>query len=945
MSFFTKIFGDPNTRVINSLMPFVAQVNTFEAHVSGLSDDELKGKTVFFRERLGREESLDALLPEAFAVCREVSRRVLKQRHYDVQVIGASVLHRGQIAEMRTGEGKTLTATLAVYLNALIGKGVHVVTVNDYLAMRDSVWMGKLYHALGLSISSIQHEAAYLYDPHYHSSQEEEKKDIQEETEEGSETQNFRIQHDFLRPCSRKEAYLADITYGTNNEFGFDYLRDNLVSDLDRMVQRPLHFAIIDEARTPLIISGPAGESSGLYTTFAQVVSRLTENEDYNIDEKLRAATLTDTGFQKVENMLGMKDMYTTANISTLHHIEQALKARALFKRDKDYVVKENEVIIVDEFTGRLMHGRRYSEGLHQAIEAKEGVKIQRESQTYATVTFQNYFRLYKKLSGMTGTAATEAEEFAKIYKLEVVTIPTNKPMIRKDHQDRIYISEKGKYAAVVEEIRQCHERGQPVLVGTISIERNEYLSALLEREGVPHKLLNAKNHEKEAETIAQAGKAGAVTIATNMAGRGVDIILGGNPADADDARAVRECGGLYVIGTERHESRRIDNQLRGRSGRQGDPGMSLFFISLEDDLMRIFGSERMKGMLGKLGAPEDMPIENSFITKCIEEAQRKVESHHFDTRKHLLEYDDVMNKQREMIYKRRRDILAEFERETNEDGDIVIPSDPPTGGENPDDSEKDEIATVASLPRNDSVTLREMVLTMIEEEIEHVVTFHTTREEDQAREWNIQEIYETMHTIFPVSQSDRKGLTDIYETGDRILTEPEKRTHIISYLCHLARQSFTALETHVAENMKKQGIPMTSHVAMAYIEKDLLIRCIDTLWIEHLEAIDHLRTGIGLRGYGQHDPLVEYKREAFRLFSELLSLIHRQVVYSIFKIGAFSDQVVESSKKLTYSAPAKDASGGSASASSHSSGGAKVGRNDPCPCASGKKYKRCHGA
>lgn len=935
MSFLTKLFGDPNKRVIDSLLPLVERVNSFEAHASSLSDDELKGKTVVFRERLSRGESLDALLPEAFAVCREVSKRVLKQRHYDVQLIGGSVLHHGQIAEMRTGEGKTLTATLAVYLNALTGKGVHVVTVNDYLAMRDSAWMGRVYYALGLSTSSIQHEAAYLYDPEYRQPQEEDEKEKDEdddEEKEKSETQSFRIQHDFLRPCSRKEAYLADITYGTNNEFGFDYLKDNLVPDLNRMVQRPLHFAVIDEvdsilideARTPLIISGQAEESTGMYTTFAQMVSKLTENEDYNVDEKLRAATLTEAGFSRIENLLGMKDMYTTANISMLHHIEQALKARALFKRDKDYVVKDNEVVIVDEFTGRMMHGRRYSEGLHQAIEAKEGVKIQRESQTYATVTFQNYFRLYEKLSGMTGTAATEAEEFAKIYKLEVVMIPTNKPMIRQDKQDRIYISEKGKYAAVVEEIKQCHECGQPVLVGTISIERNEYLSALLEREGVPHKLLNAKNHEKEAEIIAQAGRFGAVTIATNMAGRGVDIILGGNPPEPDEAERVRSIGGLCVIGTERHESRRIDNQLRGRAGRQGDEGMSLFFISLEDDLMRIFGSERMKGMLGKLGAPEDMPIENSFITKCIEEAQRKVESHHFDTRKHLLEYDDVINKQREVIYKRRKDILEEFERE----GDAsVIPSE----ARNPDDSETPQ-------------TLREMVVAMIEDEIQHVVTFHTTKEEDQSHEWNIQEIYETVHTIFPISQEDRRELKDIYESSDRVLSEPEKRTHIISYLCHLARQSFAALEVHIAENMKKQGVPMAPHVAMAYIEKDLLIRCIDTLWIEHLEAIDHLRTGIGLRGYGQHDPLVEYKREAFRLFSGLLSLIHRQVVYSIFKIGAFSDQQVQPSKNLVYSAPAKDASSGSAQ-HPHTTGGDKVGRNDPCPCGSGKKYKKCHGA
>ncbi|MBI4272846.1 preprotein translocase subunit SecA [Candidatus Uhrbacteria bacterium] len=920
MSFFKKFFGDPNKKVIEELEAIVARVNSFEEDFSRLTNDQLRAKTFEFRERLKDDTPLDELLPEAFAVVREAATRTLRQRHFDVQLVGGIVLHRGQIAEMRTGEGKTLTGTAAVYLNALTGKGVHVVTVNDYLAKRDAVWMGSVYHALGLTIGCIQHESAFLYDPAF--------KAQQEELETISEQASYQIQHDFLRPCTRREAYLADITYGTNNEFGFDYLRDNLVSRFEQAVQRELHYAIvdevdsilIDEARTPLIISAPAEDAPDEYYKFAEYVAKLTENEDYNIDEKMRAATLTEKGLARMEQWLGMGELYTADNLTTVHHIEQALKARALFKRDKDYVVKEDEVIIVDEFTGRLMYGRRYSEGLHQAIEAKERVKIQRESQTYATITFQNYFRLYKKLAGMTGTAATEAEEFAKIYKLEVVVIPTNRDMIRTDQSDRVYKNERGKLAAVTQEIRTRHAKGQPVLVGTISIEKNELLGKLLEREGIPHEVLNAKNHEREAQIIAQAGRFGGVTIATNMAGRGVDIILGGHPFDEEQATRVRAVGGLHVLGTERHESRRIDNQLRGRAGRQGDPGSSQFYISLEDDLLRIFGSEKIKGIMDRLGMPEDLPIEYKLISKSIEEAQKKVETHNFDTRKHLVEYDDVINKQREVIYRKRHDILAQYDRE--------MASPLPPGQE----------------PKETHTSLKEMVLAMIEEEIEQVVLFHTSAEQES--EWNLKEIYEVANTIFPIGDDVRIHIDDLRSTHGDKLQDVEKRTKIIEYLSDLSRHAYERHEAIITERVASVGGNLDPGHALRSIEKDLMIRALDSLWVEHLEAIDHLRTGIGLRGYGQHDPLVEYKKESFRLFRDLLALITKQVVYSIYKIsGAASPQT--RTRQYMYSAPAKtsDGNGEGASQSQTTATSMKVGRNDPCPCGSGKKFKRCHGA
>ncbi len=909
MSFLATLFGDPNKKIIEKLKPIVQRINALEEQLTSLSDEELRGKTTFFRERLKNGEDLEALLPEGFAVCREASKRVLGQRHYDVQLMGGMMLHRGYIAEMRTGEGKTLTATLAVYLNALEGKGVHVVTVNDYLARRDAAWMGRVYHALGLTVGSIQHESAFLYDPDY-------RPEETDGTQEENATHTFRVDTASLRPCSRKESYGADITYGTNNEFGFDYLRDNLVADLSTMVQRELNYAIvdevdsilIDEARTPLIISGPAEESTEMYNTYARVISRLKETEDYTVDEKMRAATFTEEGMKNIENMLGMGNIYTLQNLSAVRHLEQALKAQALFKKDKDYVVKEGDVIIVDEFTGRLMHGRRYSEGLHQAIEAKEGMRVQRESKTYATVTFQNLFRLYKKLSGMTGTAATEAEEFAKIYKLEVVTIPTHRDMIRDDLSDRIYKNERGKFSAVVAEIKERHEKGQPVLVGTISIEKNEMLSALLEREGIPHAVLNAKNHEREAEIIAQAGRLGAVTIATNMAGRGVDIILGGTPPDDVQAQKVRNAGGLHVLGTERHESRRIDNQLRGRSGRQGDPGSTQFYISMEDDLMRIFGSERMKKMMDTLGIPEDMPIENKIVSGAIEESQRKVEGHNFDIRKHLVEYDDVINKQRDIIYKRRREILNIFDSELK-------------GLE----SEK---------------TLKGMIVGMVEEEIEHLVAFHTNVE--SGGDVNLGEITAVVNTIFPLPSDATDTITREYQMGDK-LTYAQSRTRIIDYLVDIAKQRYVELEEHIVRSIAAVQQDMDGSLAFRMIEKDMLIHAIDALWMEHLEAIEHLRAGIGLRGYGQRDPLVEYKKESFRLFSELISLINKEVVYAIYKIGAApsrSTQQKSMPKNLQYSAPIK--TGDAAQQQSEKS---KVGRNDPCPCDSGKKYKRCHGA
>ncbi len=908
MSIFKKIFGDPNTKIIKSISPIVDKVNKLEKDWQSLSDENLKKKTEEFKTRLDKGESLDDIMPEAFATIREAAKRKLEQRHYDVQLIGGVVLHKGQIAEMKTGEGKTLVATLPLYLNALSGKGAHLVTVNDYLARVGAGWMAPIFHFLGLSTSVIVHETAYQYDPEYSDDSQYDE----------------RLRH--FKPISRKEAYLCDITYGTNNEFGFDYLRDNMAYSLEQTVQRPLNFAIvdeidsilIDEARTPLIISAPAEESGDKYARFAQLVQRLKEGEDYNVDEKMRAATLSDEGISKMEKWLGIENIYVSAGIKEVHHIEQALKARVLFDKNKDYVVKDNEIIIVDEFTGRLMPGRRYSEGLHQAIEAKEGVQVKRESQTMASITFQNLFRMYEKLSGMTGTAVTEAEEFDKIYSLEVVAIPTNKPNVRKDYNDLIYRSEKDKFNAAIKDVKERHAKGQPILIGTISIEKNELLADLMAKEGLKVQALNAKNHLKEAKIIAQAGDVGAITLATNMAGRGVDIILGGNP-DSDNEEEikrakekqekVKQLGGLHVIGTERHESRRIDNQLRGRAGRQGDPGSSRFYVSADDDLMRIFGGDRLKRMMKTLKLPPDMPIQNKMVSNSIESAQKKVEGNHFDTRKHLVEYDDVISKHREAIYSRRRNILEISEEK--KDG-----------------------------------KLSDLIKDMLSEEISFVVNFHTGAE--TLKEWNIKEIKEVMDTIFDFDE--KKLDLDAVVRGEGTHTKKqEKISQILIEESH--RQYDQLLEKFVQKN-----------IDFSNVEKGLLLKASDQLWVEHLEAIDYLRRGIGLRGYGQRDPLVEYKKEAYRLYHELIDLIRRQVVYSVFKTADALEMAPSSmfsftankdeNTNLQLEGAAKEMKRQSEARNTvdmvkqkvKDEEGKKVGRNDPCPCGSGKKFKKCCG-
>lgn len=906
MSFLTKIFGDPNEKALKKLQPLVDVINGLEKHFEAMTDEELRGQTEKFKRELKGGKTPDNILPEAFAVIREAAKRTLSQRHYDVQLLGGIVLHQGQIAEMKTGEGKTLVATLPAYLNALSGKGVHIVTVNDYLARRDAVWMGQIHYFLGLSVGCIGHESAFVYDSDYiqnPKSETQNPKQIQNSNNQNTKLDEirdvqgaFKVVHEFLRPCSRKEAYACDVLYGTNNEFGFDYLRDNMAIDINDIVQRELNYAIIDEvdsilideARTPLIISAPAEESSEQYFQFANLVKRLKENEDYNIDEKMRSATLTEEGITKMEKWLGVDNIYTSGGISLVHHIEQALKARTLFKRDRDYVIKEGEIIIVDEFTGRLMHGRRYSEGLHQAIEAKEGVEVKRESRTMATITFQNLFRLYNKLSGMTGTAETEAEEFSKIYNLDVTVITTNKPLIRKDLEDKIYKTEHGKFIALTKDIKERHKNGQPVLVGTVSIEKNEKLGEYLNREGIPHNILNAKYHEKEAEIIAQAGKLGGVTIATNMAGRGVDIILGGNPSDSKEAKKVKELGGLCVIGTERHESRRIDNQLRGRSGRQGDPGETQFYLSLEDDLMRIFGSDRLKSIMTTFKVPEDMPIQNSIVSKSIESAQTKVEGHHFDIRKHLVEYDDVLNKQREAIYRRRREILKSDQN-------------------------------------------RDIILEMVKREIEQIVLFHASQDEE--KNWNLEEVKEVIGTIFPLPNDAHVKLDDFRNRAGDKEQDAKARDAIINYLYNSAVQIYVELEDNFADK-----------ALFKKIEKQILLRSIDTLWVDHLDAMQYMRTGIGLRGYGQRDPLVEYKKESFRMYNELLSLIDKQVVYSIYKVAMAQNFAFRQTpqEKLVMSGAVKTSSGRDERGVEHVK---KIGRNDPCFCGSGKKYKKCHGS
>lgn len=888
MSIFKKLFGS-SEREIAKLRPIVEKINTFEGEVSKLSDEGIREKAEEFRKRLnpptGGGETLDDILPEAFAVVREAAKRVIGERHFDVQMLGGIILHQGKIAEMKTGEGKTLTSTLPIYLNALSGKGVHVVTVNDYLAKRDCNWMGSIFHFLGVSTACIIHDASFMY------------------RSKVIDSDSVSVEMENLEPITRREAYAADVTYGTNNEYGFDYLRDNMVRSVAQMVQREPNFAIvdevdsilIDEARTPLIISAPDSESTKLYQQFAGLVPRLKKEEDYELDEKMKAVTITDQGISKIEEWLGMGNLYEAGKISYVHHLEQALKAQVIFQRDRDYVVKDGEVIIVDDFTGRLMPGRRYSEGLHQAIEAKEGVRVQKESRTLATITFQNYFRTYKKLSGMTGTALTSAEEFFKVYKIEVAEIPTNKPLIRKDLPDIIFKSEKGKFQAIAQKIKEVNKIGQPILVGTIAIEKSEYLSAYLTRFGVEHAVLNAKQHEKEATIIANAGQLGAVTIATNMAGRGTDIKLG---------EGVRELGGLFILGTERHEARRIDNQLRGRSGRQGDPGVSQFYVSLEDELMRRFGGDKLINVMNTLGLPEDQPIQNKIISRTIENAQSKIEGFNFDIRKHVLDYDDVMNKQREVIYKKRKDIL-----------------------------EKEDA--------------KPEVLNYIKDEVEKIIAFNCAEDQDVCGE---KEIFENIRNIMPVDQSVLSKIQEIYD--DKVKNMAEKVGAITEYLLGTAKEIYNRKEKEIGnENMRS-------------IEKSILLETIDTMWMNHLDEIDYLRDGIGLRGYGQRDPLIEYKREAFGMFSHLMENIRSTVVHTIFRVSLIAPaQEAKVANNLSYSGPEEVEQFGAAKKVQSSGGNSieekkqspivnddKVGRNDPCPCGAkhsdGRpmKYKHCHG-
>lgn len=890
MSVLKRVFGDANQRALNELQPLIAHINAKKTELTAWPLERFAIRAGEIRQAVaGDRQRLDEHLVEVFAMVREASKRTIGLEHFDVQLIGGIVLHRGQIAEMKTGEGKTLVATLGVALNALTGRGVHLVTVNDYLARRDAGWMGPIYDTLGLSVAVIIHEQAFRFDAVF---------DNPDASEE-------RLRH--LRPISRTEAYQCDIVYGTNNEFGFDYLRDNMVPDRKYLVQRPYYFAIVDEvdsilvdeARTPLIISAPAEESTDRYRKFAQLVTQLEAETDYAVDEKMRASTLTEAGIAKIERALGLDNLYAAGGVEMVHHLEQALKARALFQRDRDYVVKDGEVIIVDEFTGRLMFGRRYSEGLHQAIEAKEGLEVKQENLTLATITLQNLFRLYPKLAGMTGTAATEAEEFHKIYHLDVTVIPTNRPMVRQDLSDSVYKTEMGKFTAVVREIQRRHEAQQPILVGTISIEKNEILSELLTREGIPHEVLNAKNHEREAQIIAQAGRPGAVTLATNIAGRGVDIIMGGTPPDPAQATIAKQAGGLHVLGTERHESRRIDNQLRGRSGRQGDPGSSQFFVSMEDDLMRIFGSDRMKGLMDRLGVPDDMPLESGIVSKSIEQAQKKVEGHNFDIRKHLVEYDDIMNKHREVIYKRRHEVLLS----------------PPE-------------------------RVMELLTETLTKELTQIVSFHTAGDDSQA--WDFDAIYTNVDAMGLVGLRDRLQLEDFRDrTGDP-RKEADSRTKIANYLTEQAQK-------HLGQIAQQVPDP----AVFPEVARSVMLRSIDQLWIEHLDLMDHLREGIGLRGYGQRDPLVEYKKEAFDLFAQLVNSINAQIANTIFHVAISPAPPTPQTPRpaLITSAPQKEAAEArqetglftKAKVSPTGIDVSQVGRNDPCPCGSGKKFKKCY--
>ena len=870
----SKLAGDSNENELQRLTPLLEIINELESECESLTDEQLREKTTEFKGRLESGESLDDILPEAFTTVREAAKRTLNQRHFDVQLLGGVVLHQGRIAEMKTGEGKTLVATLPLYLNALTGDGAHLVTVNDYLARRDTQWMGPIYNLLGLSLGCLQHETAYIFDPQ-------------------SQTDDPRLAN--MAQVPRRQAYEADITYGTNNEFGFDYLRDNMVTDLSQPVQRELHFAIvdevdnilIDEARTPLIISGQAEKSPQTYQTFARLVPRLTEDRDYTVDEKSKSVSLTQDGISRVEQALKISNMYDPQYSGLTHYLENALRAHAMFKKDRDYVVKNGEAIIVDEFTGRLMPGRRYSDGLMQAIEAKEGLKIQRESVTLGTITLQNYFRMYEKLAGMTGTAATEAEEFYKIYGLDVAVIPTHKPLIREDFPDQIYQSEEGKFQAVARDIAELHDKGQPVLVGTVSVERSERLSQLLTKSGIPHQVLNAKHHEREANIVAQAGRVGAVTVATNMAGRGTDIVLGGTPDGRgsgeweEEHDKVVNLGGLHILGTERHESRRIDNQLRGRSGRQGDTGSSRFYVSVEDDLMRRFGGDRIKSVMSWAGLADDAPIEHSWITKAVESSQTKVEGFNFDIRKRLVEYDDVVNRQRDIIYDQRRKILEGSDLKTN-------------------------------------------VQDMVRDELYDIV--YSCLRDEHGDDWDVEALVSNVQALFPLPPDvDGEKLSRMH------------RSEIEEMLLDLAESFYQGKEERVGSG------------SMRAVERLTMLRAIDTHWVDHLTAMENMRQSIGLEAFGQRDPLVAYKRQGHEMFEQLTARIRGGIVRALFHVD------IEKKRQELQPVGVKSM-GGLASATAEGIPNrqgserstvavGKVGRNEPCPCGSGKKYKKCHGA
>jgi len=925
------VFGTKHERDAKRMRPVVAEINALEPSLKELSDGALRARTDEFRKRVADNEPLDDLLVEAFAVCREAARRTVGMRHFDTQLMGGMVLHSGKIAEMATGEGKTLVATLPAYLNALPGLGTHIVTVNDYLARRDAQWMGPIYHSLGLTVGVIQHEMSYLYDPDY----------LQPD-----------IRLAALRPCSRREAYRADITYGTNNEFGFDYLRDNMRFSLEEMVQREHYYAIvdevdsilIDEARTPLIISGPAEGSTDKYYKIDRIIPKLTRaativegklseieataDGDYIVDEKARAVSLTEQGIARCEKLLSVENLYDPTQMEVLHHVHQGLKAHALFKKDVDYVVKDGQVVIVDEFTGRMMPGRRWSDGLHQAVEAKEAVKIESENQTLATITLQNYFRMYDKLAGMTGTAATESEEFAKIYELDVTVVPTNRALIRVNHPDVVYKTAREKFEAASNEIAELHAKGQPVLVGTVSIDISEHLSRLLKKRGIPHQVLNAKYHEREAEIVAQAGREKAVTIATNMAGRGTDILLGGNPdfltnelirkkgldpvtappeareAARKEARKVTEpehervvaLGGLHILGTERHESRRIDNQLRGRSGRQGDPGSSRFYLSLEDDLLRIFGSERIQRIMDRLGMEEGEPIEHAMVTRAIGTAQKRVETRNFEIRKHLLEYDDVMNKQREIIYGMRREILE---------------------GESQEETVLEWMGEVAA-----------------------ALVGRYAPEDAHPEAWDVAALNEGLFRQF-----------DFRLPADLDVTEMGSQEALVTEVTELAEKAYRERESQLGPEMFHR---LERWIMLGLRWEDGEFRGIDQLWKDHLLSMDHLKEGIGLRGYGQRDPLTEYKKEAFEMFQEMVDHLKEIVLEQLFKVRMVREEAPpvrvaaappprwQERHGGTETAPGRPAAADSRLPSGVPAG-TKVGRNDPCPCGSGKKYKKCH--